>query len=596
MSEIFNSRKSEFKRPFGALASGTEAAFRLLNLFENDRTVLCIERDGGDNVLRVPMRYENGRFCAEYTFAEEGLYFYRFELADGREIRRTANGEGIISSDGAPFQQTVYSNDYRAPHGFAGGVMYQIFPDRFNIGGGVLDPVFGERRMRSDVDGTPQYSFAKGERACCDFWGGNLRGIAEKLDYIASLGVDCIYLNPICEAHSNHRYNTADYLKIDPLLGTEEDFVNLCRASHERGIKIILDGVFNHTGDDSVYFNRYGTYPEAGAYQSRDSRYFGWYNFKHWPDEYGCWWGIADLPDINDSCGNFVDFICGEGGVIDRWLSLGADGIRLDVADELPDSFIERISQAVKRRGGETLLLGEVWEDASNKTAYGVRRRYLLGHELDSVMNYPFRGAILRFLWSGDAEAFGEEIFSIYENYPRPMLDLAMNMLGTHDTPRALNALTLQLDRGHAMSRDEEAVRILAKDEYLRGAELFTLACALQFTLPGIPCIYYGDEIGMQGFSDPFCRGFMRWDAPDEHITESVRHISHHRAENRDVFAHGELVPIKFADGVAAFERRSDAGRVVVAVNRGEQTAVMDIGGESIEVLPWRYAIKRIAK
>ena len=595
MSEFFNSRKAKFKRPFGALTSGSEAVFCLFELTEGDSPVLCVLRDGESEPQRISMRCEGDSFCTEHIFTDAGLYFYWFELSGDREIRRGTGGEGIISTDGALFQQTVYSKDYRAPHGFAGGIMYQIFPDRFNIGEKILDPVFPERHIRSDIDGIPQYKFANGERACCDFWGGNLRGIREKLDYIESLGVDCIYLNPICEAHSNHRYNTADYLKVDPLLGTEEDFVNLCREAHERDIKIILDGVFNHTGDDSVYFNKYGTYPDKGAYQSRDSRYLGWYNFTRWPDEYSCWWGIADLPDINDASHDFADFICGDGGVIEHWISLGADGIRLDVADELSDEFIARIRQALNRCSGNLLLLGEVWEDASSKIAYGTRRKYLLGSELDSVMNYPFRAAILHFLWSGDAEAFGEEIFSIYENYPHPMLNLAMNMLGTHDTPRALNALTLQVDKGHAMCRDEEATRILTRDEYLRGAELFRLACALQFTLPGIPCIYYGDEIGMQGFSDPFCRGFMRWDAPNERILETVRHISKYRVSNRDILAHGELLPIKFSDGVAAFERRAEAGRVIVAVNRGEQTASISIDGKStIEVAPWRYVIERL--
>ena len=197
---------------------------------------------------------------------------------------------------------------------------------------------------------------------------------------------------------SNHRYNTADYRKIDPLLGTEEDFINLCREAKKRGIRIILDGVFSHTGSDSIYFNKNSRYNSAGAFNTPESPYKNWFQFLKYPDVYKSWWGFTSLPELDKNNPDYINFICGEDGILRHWLRLGASGYRLDVADELPDSFIARVREAVKAEGEENLLIGEVWEDASNKLAYGVRRKYFLGDELDSVMNYPFKEAILDLL------------------------------------------------------------------------------------------------------------------------------------------------------------------------------------------------------
>ena len=190
----------------------------------------------------------------------------------------------------------------------------------------------------------------------------------------------CLYLNPIFEAHSNHRYNTADYRKIDPLLGTEEDFVELCAKAKAVGISVILDGVFSHTGSDSLYFNRNGRYGEhSGAYRDPDSPYREWYSFRRYPDDYESWWGFRTLPNVRETYPSYLDFICNPNtGVLAKWLSLGASGFRLDVADELPDAFLDRVYQTVKSFGEDKVVIGEVWEDASNKISYGNRRHYLL--------------------------------------------------------------------------------------------------------------------------------------------------------------------------------------------------------------------------
>ena len=595
----FNSRRSDCKTPFGAVRAGTAVRFCVRGLDAPDLSLILI-RDGEKGRLTLlPIEKRGNAFVFEHTFEREGLYFYLFLLPDTTLLARGADGEGVLCgsrTDPPLFQQTVYAADYKPAAGFAGGVMYQIFPDRFAVGsGGVLPLGFSERWLHADRRDTPCYAPDEtGAVRNLDYYGGNFQGIAEKLDYLRTLGVDCVYLNPICESHANHRYNTANYKNPDPLLGSETDFRALCAAAHGRGVRIVLDGVFSHTGDDSVYFNKYGTYPGLGAYQSRESEYYSWFKFNRWPDDYVSWWGFASLPEVREEDPGFEEFICGEGGVIDYWMGLGADGFRLDVADELPDPFIARVRAAVKRHGADKILIGEVWEDASNKISYGARRQYLWGRELDSAMNYPFRTAILDFVRDADAGAFMEAVHGIVENYPAPMLHTMMNLLSTHDTPRALNVLAA--DESY-LTADKTALAgwTLSRDEYLRGVELLKLCFALQFTLPGIPCVYYGDEIGMQGFGDPFCRGFMRWDEADENPRGALRETALFRERNRDVLADGDFVPLCAENGAVAYLRSNEKGSVFAAVNRGEApVSVAAPGGRTFVLGPWSAALRRL--
>ncbi|MEG1060144.1 MAG: glycoside hydrolase family 13 protein [Oscillospiraceae bacterium] len=596
---IYNSRRAEHKTPFGAVKSGTKVTFRI---FKSDAqtATLAVFKDGSIRPVLISMNRNGEIFEADYLFAEAGLYFYMFVLPNHTQVVRGDFGEGVLTemrSHPSLFQQTVFDAEYRPASRFCGGAMYQIFPDRFNIGKcGVLSSPYGDRTFHTDLSDLPSYlPDETGEVKNHDYFGGNLRGIEEKLDYLKQLGIDCIYLNPIGEAHSNHRYDTADYKKADPVLGTEKDFKKLCSSAHRRGIKIVLDGVFSHTGADSVYFNKLGRYDSVGAYQSRDSKYASWYKFSRFPDEYASWWGFKTLPEVNEEDENFSDFICGKGGVIDYWIKLGADGFRLDVADELPDGFIEKIRSGVKRNGSDKILIGEVWEDASNKISYGRRRRFLWGTELDSTMNYPFRTAILNFVKTADAMGFMSSVTEICENYPKEMLDQMMNMLSTHDTERAINALSCG-DESMTHTKEWLANRRLGTDEYLRGVEMLKLCFVLQFTLPGIPCVYYGDEIGMQGFGDPFCRGFMRWDSMDLNVRGCLEKISAFRRENRAIFADGELHPIKNDGGVVAYLRKSRGnGEVFVAVNRSEEIAsVAAPNGKTVVMAPWSYILKKL--
>ncbi len=538
----YQCRDSFYKIPFGAAVRGSRVRFRITtppDLYINEAQ-LIVNNGIADQV--VPMAYENttasfNSFRVIYTPEETGTFFYYFKLLTERGtqyIRAFENGCGYMTGGqnaGGSFQLTVYSETFRAPEGFTGGLFYQIFPDRFFRSGKEHEDVPADRLLRTDWGATPHFlPDERGRITNNDYFCGDLEGIRLKLPYLKEFGITAIYLNPIFEAHSNHRYNTADYKKIDPLLGTEEDFVALCRDAKKLGIRVILDGVFSHTGSDSIYFNAESRYPSTGAANSTQSEYFNWYSFQHWPDRYASWWGIDTLPAVNELEPSYTQFICGEGGVIDYWMERGASGFRLDVADELPDEFIVQLRKAVRRHGEDKLLIGEVWEDASNKISYGVRRRYFLGDELDSVMNYPFKDAILRFVRYGNRDEFMERILTICEHYPLPALHTAMNSISTHDTARAITMLAGE--DGNGKDRLWQAMHPLSPEQYKTGVKRLKLAMVLQYSLPGIPCIYYGDEAGMQGYTDPFNRGCYPWGQQDEELMEFTKQLGKIRADS----------------------------------------------------------------
>ena len=376
-----------------------------------------------------------------------------------------------------------------------------------------------------------------------------------------------IYLNPIFEADSNHRYNTADYHAIDPMLGSEEDFRTLCREAHARDIRIILDGVFNHTGSNSRYFNAEGFYPEPGAAQSTESPYFSWYSFHPWPTDYDAWWGVHTLPAVNEEQPDYRRFIISDkDSVVRHWLRDGADGWRLDVADELPDDFIAAIRDAIQAEKPNGYLLGEVWEDGSNKIAYSRRRRYLLGRETHGLMNYPFRTALLAWLGGGDAAAFRDDMETIRENYPPAAFYGAMNFLGTHDTPRILTLLGVERtpeDKG------QRAAYRLSPTELARGQKKLRLAAMLLYSFPGSPTLYYGDEAGMQGFEDPLNRGTYPWGGEDGSLLAFFRRLGQLRAERVSMQC-GIIRYLHAQGGGLVVERLHGTERTVTALNAGD--------------------------
>lgn len=454
--------------------------------------------------------------------------------------------------------------EFQCPNWLKNGVMYQIFPDRFARSSSYISPNQNkEHILREDWGGQPNHlPDSAGIVQNNDFFGGNLRGILEKLPYLSELGVTVLYLNPIFEAYSNHRYDTADYMKIDPLLGTEEDFTTLCREAFSYGIRIILDGVFNHTGSDSLYFNKKGRYPTIGAYQSKESPYYSWFKFSEWPDQYESWWGVDTLPSVDETNPSYLAYILqNEDSVIRHWLRCGASGFRLDVVDELPDLFLDELRQVVKSENQDAAIIGEVWEDASTKISYGQRRRYLDGSQLDSVMNYPLRKSIIRFIKEDqNAHELAATIEGLWRNYPETVFYGLMNFLGTHDTPRILTVFSEDVDQTQARQR---------------------LFCALILwaLLPGIPSIYYGDELGMTGGKDPFNR---RCFIPEDQDPIIFRHYKRLLNFRKKVEQIESMEQLRFEHGLMAnhmysFLRNGSKCRLVVAVNAGQEEELLPL-------------------
>jgi len=582
MKPIYDTWDLGYKSIFGAIRQGETCRFSIKldkGITPDFPPVLVLFRTGFKErflpMLQTAEEDDCFVYSTEYKARYTDVHYYYFSYTVGGVryyIKKVNCHEGSING-GDLFQLTVYSSDYKTPDFLKGGVMYQIFPDRFCRSGKPHENIPYGRVIREDWGGTPYYRpDENGHVWNNDYFGGDFAGIQSKLPYLKELGVTCIYLNPIFESHENHRYNTANYMKADPLLGTNEEFSELCKEAKKLGMTVILDGVFSHTGADSIYFNKFNRYDTVGAYNSKESPYYDWYSFFDYPNGYEAWWGIDTLPNVWENNPDYTDYICGEEGVLNYWLSLGASGYRLDVADELPDQFLDNLRKCVKSFDENKIVIGEVWEDASNKEAYGVKRRYLLGDQLDSVMNYPFREAIINYVKGGDPKWLEYSVMTIIENYPKPTIDVLMNFVSTHDIERAINRLGGE--DCNDKSKDWMAERYLSHDEYTKGKNLLKSAMALQFFLPGVPSIYYGDEAGLQGYKDPFNRRCYPWGNEDTELIAYVSELSRVR-KSLDVMKDGRTYFVYSDDKVIAFARtgKTDA---IIFVNRSGETAVID--------------------
>lgn len=586
----FDSRNQTHKSKLGALAEGETLRLSLL-LPENlkvSRAYLMIRNDQTGNLDKIPMKRAEQKgdcFYWECSFSlNEGIYWYAFKFNTAETefwVTKFDHSLGEISSEGAWWQLTVYNKSYSTPSWLDGGIIYQIFPDRFYKSGKAKKDVPTDRYIVKDWEQTPNFTPQKQSDGVKflgnDYYGGDLAGIQKKLPYLKKLGVNCIYLNPIFEAHSNHRYNTANYMKIDSLLGNEKDLKSLVDAAEKLGIYIILDGVFSHTGDDSIYFNKYNRYDNLGAYNSDESPYRSWYDFGETKDDYESWWGISTLPETQENDPSFTEYITGEKGVIRHWLSLGIKGFRLDVADELPDQFLDRVRVAVKADSNENFLLGEVWEDATNKISYNARRRFLRGKQLDSVMNYPFAEAIIAYLKGGNSRDLIDTVLEILENYPPQAVKLLMNHIGTHDTQRILTVLG---SNGEFVNdRKWQSEQHLSPEQYEKGIKLLKVAAVLQYTLPGVPSLYYGDEAGMEGYGDPFCRAAYPWGNENKELLKFYQKLGQFRREC-DAFKSGEFVPFYANFGEIVYMRKSQNTTVLVATSRWHEETQITIPQE----------------
>ena len=606
MRIYFNPLDSACKNLAGAIREGDTVQFNIFHLREDvpslpldfstnarktpkaeycirptQKAYFLLNKDGED-VESFLMQETAFGWTISLAIHEIGLYFYSFYVENIGNISCDYTEVGRISEHSNGFLLTVCSTEYHTPNWFKGGVMYQIFPDRFCKVGET--PVLKGRINREDWGGLPSYRpNEKGKVLNNDFFGGNLKGIQSKLDYLKSLGVTVIYCNPIFEAASNHRYDTSDYMKIDPILGTESDFEEFIEAAKKEGIRVILDGVFNHTGDNSVYFNKYGEYPSVGAYQSKASPYYSWYSFEKFPDKYSSWWGIDILPEVNENSEEYQRFIFDKGGVLKKWLGFGIGGYRLDVADELPDFFLKKLRKSVKEEDPDAIIIGEVWEDASNKIAYSQRREYLQGYELDSVMNYPLKDAIIQYIQTGNALNLLNCIRVLVNHYPKQTLDALMNILGTHDTARILTVL----GGIYCQNKDEMASEraYLSENSKKNAIEKLKMAAVLQFTLPGVPCIYYGDENGMEGHIDPFCRQCFDWAHLNKDLIGFYQKIGEIRKKYRYIFQDGNFEEIQTEDGFIYYKREKENQAIYIYTNNSEKSYLLKLNEKYVDCL-----------
>lgn len=559
------------KKPSGACASKTEVTYTLkVSKFLPVLNAYFVMHKDGEEEKEYEMtkvftdeRYIHMQYTCKYD--NVGYYWYHFQVNTNDESYRLIRDDNLnikVSNSDSNYLQLVYSEESRVDKAFKKGIIYHIFVDRFNKVGEVKPR--GKLTLSKDWESEIQLEYNSiGERVNNVCYGGNFAGIAEKLSYLKSLNVGTIYLSPIMEANSNHKYNVADYSKVDSMFGGQEEFENLVKKAKRMGISIIIDGVFNHTGSDSVYFNKYGTYRTVGAYQSQNSKYYPWYCFKKYPDDYDCWWGIKDLPQTEENSG-FFDYISGRGGIIEKYMTMGIGGFRLDVVDELTNNFLHEICSAARRVNPKAFMIGEVWEDASSKISYNERKEYFLGGNLDSVTNYPMKNAILDFIKYGDTSNFVSIVNLIKDQYPKSIQNNLMNILDTHDTMRALTFLGATNEE---LSSNDNY--ILTEEEKLRGIKLLKLATIIQYTVMGLPTVFYGDEAGIEGCKDPYCRRTYPWGNENKELIEWYQTLGNIR--NNKVLIDGDM-NIKYAENnVLIYERVKDDDKVIVAINRSNE-------------------------
>ncbi|WP_294377427.1 glycoside hydrolase family 13 protein [uncultured Clostridium sp.] len=567
---IHDSQSLIYRKPFGAVEQGQEVKLSIDVDKEIIAAVELVKFDGTKVNMGMKKQYLNNgsyRYSAEINTEDTlGVLGYYFILIDGYDRLYYGNNDEHLGGTGqiytynpVPYQITVYKKS-DIPDWYKEGIIYQIFIDRFyngNDDGKVNNP-----KKNSFIYGrwndSPMYiKDYQGRILRWDFYGGNIRGIIKKLDYIKSLGVNIINLSPIFKSSSCHKYDTGDYEIIDEMFGTNEEFKELCEIAESKEIKIILDGVFSYTSSDSRYFNKIGSYGEIGAYQSPNSKYHNWYKFNRYPYSYECWWGIDGRPNLNVMNGDYMNYIIdGENSIIKKWIELGASGWRLNVTDELPDEFIEKVKKGLDIIDKETILIGDIWDDASNKISYSKRRRYIFGNEVQAVTNYPLRESLINFTKGYiKSNKFRKKIMSLYENYPREVFLGNMNVIGTSDTERILTVLDGNI-------------------------QLLKIIVALQFTLPGVPLIYYGDETGVTGGKDPDNRKSYPWGHENNDLIGFYKKIAEIR-NSQNGLKKGDFSIFDTDENVFAFERVYENERIVIVVNvSNAQKIIKDINLE----------------
>lgn len=606
----YDSRDTAHKQPFGAQPAGTAMRFSVTAPPGVQQLTLVVERrrlEGNQELLayapvaRVPMQREPAgereRFTAAHRFDAVGIHGYWFEAQiDGRLFVLQNNADPVFwtreKGSGGPaavaekpptlapirrFRQTVYAPDFQVPDWAADAVYYYIFPERFRNGDPSNDPVPGrDRYHRHTVEKHPRwigkpYRPGSGDGSDAhfnnDFFGGDLAGIIEKLDHIQALGANTIYMTPVFRAASNHKYDTADYKSIDPAFGSNADFERLTREAARRGIRVIPDASLNHTGADSIYFDRYGNYRQGGAFEGErirpDSPYASWYSFdakqKDPDQQFKGWVGVRDLPELDKASPAWRNFAYrAPDSVMKFWLDRGAAGWRMDVAPWVPDDFWREWRAAIKAHKPDAITIAETWFDAA---------KYFLGDSFDSTMNYIFRNTVLEYAAGGDARKLMPNLELMREHYPPQAFHALMNLLSSHDQARSLHVLGWH-DDGNAAQEQ------LAKARY-------RLALFFQMTYPGAPAVYYGDEVGLGGGDDPDNRRPFPWadqgGRPDEAMHAEFKRLIALR-QAMPVLRRGTLgAPLHVDAHVVVLPRRLGDQQVLTASNNSDGPRVVTL-------------------
>ena len=577
-----DSKDNAYRTPPGAGACLSRIVLRIKATPRPDKVFLRLWWDEREQIRPMTVNAD-GLWEIEMTLPNlSGNLWYYFIIYKGGNVTFYGNAQDRLGGEGCEstveptsFQITVYDPQYETPEWMRNGILYQIMVDRFYASKPLAErpkPYLGWMHERWNE--YPELrNFPDGDNEACDFFGGDLQGIIEKLPYLKQLGVSALYLNPVFRARSNHKYDTGDYRQIDPSFGTNEDFAHLCEKAKAHGMHLIIDGVFSHTGSDSRYFNEKDSYDSMGAYQSKDSPYASWYKFIRWPDQYESWWGFNTLPNVQEMSESFLDFIIhSDDAVCAHWIKAGTSGWRLDVADELPMTFLRMLRKRVKQTDADAAILGEVWENASNKLAYGEGRNYCVGDTLDSVMNYPLRDGLIDFMMGRmNAVCFVRIYEDLQYNYAPQFFYSLMNMLGSHDKPRIIDVLSGVNDL--EPPRDQRHSRTLTREQYARGKQRFIALWTFVCALPGMPCLYYADEAGQTGMADPFCRATYPWGEEDTDLLKQIKAINHARA-GQDVFTRGSLKLYAPCDSLLVCVRRIENGRDVFG-NPAKNAAVL---------------------
>lgn len=647
-----DSRSDVYRTPGGAVPAGTSIALRF-RTFHNDVTGVKVRfygvDQGGQQI--VPMSvvasdvgcYQaglEGETCDFWgittSSAAPDNWWYRFIVTDGTDTDYYADNTTALDGGlGAPSDDPIDTSwalmhfvpGFTAPSWAKDAVIYQIFPDRFRNGRKDNDPHTGDIRyddpvLKLDWGVKPEgfcRNYADGNTNCPwrfdttppgdsptkeqprgrDYYGGDLKGVDQQLDYLATLGVNTIYFNPIFDAGSNHSYDTQDYKKVDPYFGTQKDFDNLVKHAKTLGIRIILDGVFNHMSSDSPLFDRYHHYATVGACESMASPHRSWFVFHDVPAgtgtcagsagpasaTYDGWFGFDSIPVLVKTQADVqAYFLTAPDSIAKRWIAAGASGWRLDVSGDasFPNGYWESFRSVVKAANPQALTISETWQKDSTLL------RMIRGDRLDTTMNYRLRDAVLGLLVPGpfDSKGFGDSgriiqpsefasrLASIREDYPDAAYYSLMNLLDSHDTERLLWTLT----PGAETTADKEANAANVAAGKLR----VRLASLIQFTVPGAPTVYYGDEVGMTGDDDPDDRRTYPW--ADLGGTPDTAMLAHYTAlaDLRDELAaltDGDfrILLANDADETVAYGRKAGSAAAVVALNRSGSSRTLSI-------------------